>query len=144
MLQKKKSYIGIGGIQNGLAIPAIRSIKRVRAAVHSDDIVGIRARRLHQRKQLVHRGPCELPDALAVEPTGDPDLPDHRMDFVSEVAEKAKRVFRIVRNSRNQSRHQNLTSYHAAVQLFHFQNLTAQKSPHRIARKSILQCRNGK
>src|SRR6201999_2273496 len=79
----------------------------------------IKTWRLHQREQLVHGLDRDLTDALVVERPGNPDLPDHRVDFIAEVRKVPQRVFGIVGNACNQSRYQDLARNHPAVELFH-------------------------
>jgi hypothetical protein len=79
----------------------------------------IGARRLHQRKQLVDRFLCRLPDIVRIAGSRDPDLIDNRLYLIAEAAQKGERVRFVVCNSCYKSRNKNLAGNHAPVQFVH-------------------------
>jgi hypothetical protein len=85
----------------------------------SAHFVAVGAGRFHQRKQLVDGLHCDLAHFACVERSGNPHLPDDRVNLIAKVGEESKRVFGIVRNSGNETGNQDLTGDHPAVQFLH-------------------------
>ena len=61
----------------------------------------------------------DLADAIGVVHAGDVDALHDRSDLIAKVGEEEQWIGRIVGDTRNQSRDQNLARHHASVQFVH-------------------------
>src|SRR5450756_1108172 len=88
------------------------------------------AGRLHQRKQFIDGLLSDLPHAIGIVHSRNVDALHDRSDFVAKVGEKSQWIGRIVSDTRDQARDQNLAGNHSSIQFIHHALLIG--SPSRV------------